>query len=70
MFDDFFNDKSRFPTNFEVPFDDFMERIIMKDVGDIDGLIDSFGEVLKDLERFRQQNYEITIADDNVIFQK
>ena len=70
MFDDFFNDKNKFPPNFKIPFDDFMERIILKDVSNMDELIDSFRLCLKDLEKFQTQNYEISIADNKIAFRK
>jgi len=70
MFDDIINDKNQFPCNFEIPHDDLVKKILLRDVSDLDGLVDSCKQVLEDLEDFQDKGYQITIADDRITFNK
>jgi hypothetical protein len=70
MFEDILNDKCQLPDAFQVPYGDLLEKILLKDVSNMDDLVESFKDCTDDLKSFKSQGYEILIADDRIFFEK
>ena len=70
MFDDLLNNQEQLPDTFQVPYDDLVEKILLKDVDSISELIDSFQECIMDLKDFQRDGYELLITDDGMFFEK